>query len=277
MLKFILVAIITVVSLYCLHKLCLWLERHGYLYYMNKKADTGFIAGTLEMINGVLNPAVKHTIEMKQNQATVEKQKAEDDTDRNDDQGKRYDHIAQGFANMRDSFYKEQKYLDLFINHLKPNSTVLDIGCGSGFPVASYLIENGLNVTGVDSSKELLTIAKVKTPLMHQIYGDIRTVKIDQTFDGIIEWWCLFHIPKEDQLKMLERFAAWLKPGGILEFTTGDGEYQESSSSMLNQELNFYSHSPDEYEKCLKKMGFEILLRESDQEQHLVWIASYHG
>lgn len=44
---------------------------------------------------------------------------------------------------------------------------------------------------------------------------------------------------------MISRFASWLKKGGILEFTTGDKEYQKSSSAMLNQELNFYSLNPD--------------------------------
>lgn len=276
MIKIIIIILTASAIIYCFHKICLWLEKRGYLYYMNKKADTGFLASTLEVINGVLNPAVKHTIEMKQNQVTVDKQKAEDDADKNDDQGKRYDKIAKGFADMRDSFYKEQKYLDLFIDRLNSGSKVLDIGCGSGYPIASYLIDKGLDVTGVDSSVELLNIAKEKCPQMRQILGDIRTITINQKFDGIIEWWCLFHLPKQDHLSMIQRFASWLKPGGVIEFTTGDRAYEDKSSAMLNQELDFYSLDPDEYEQCLKKFGFEILLRESDQEQHLVWIARHH-
>lgn len=277
MIKIIVFILTASAILYCLHKICLWLEKHGYLYYMNKKADTGFLASTLEMINGVLNPAVKHTIEMKQNQVTVDKQKAEDDSDKNDDQGKRYDNIAKGFADMRDTFYKEQKYLDLFIDHLKPGSKVLDVGSGSGYPIASYLIEKGLDVTGVDSSAELLNIAKEKCPQMKRLFGDIRTISINQKFDGIIEWWCLFHLPKQDQLAMIKRFASWLNPGGILEFTTGDRAYEDKSSAMLDQELDFYSLEPVEYEQCLKSLGFEILLRESDQDQHLVWVARYNS
>jgi 2-polyprenyl-3-methyl-5-hydroxy-6-metoxy-1,4-benzoquinol methylase len=189
------------------------------------------------------------------------------------DQGEKYDLIASGFAEMRDSFNTEQKYIDLLINHLKPGANILDVGCGSGFPIASYLIEHGFQVTGVDSSKELLKIAESKCPLMKTIFGDIRSIMIVQNFDAIVEWWCLFHIPKEDHAKIISRFASWLKQGGILEFTTGDHEYQGSSSAMLNQELNYYSHNPDFYEKALKENGFKLLLRESDQEQHLVWLA----
>ena len=56
-------------------------------------------------------------------------------------QGKSYDTIAAGFAQMRDSFNTEQKYLDALIEHLPKKSHILDIGCGSGFPIATYLIE----------------------------------------------------------------------------------------------------------------------------------------
>lgn len=79
-----------------------------------------------------------------------------------DNQGKRYDLIATGFSEMRDSFATEQKYIDLFIQHLKPGSHILDVGCGSGYPIASYLIEHGFEVTGIDGSKELLKIAETK-------------------------------------------------------------------------------------------------------------------
>jgi 2-polyprenyl-3-methyl-5-hydroxy-6-metoxy-1,4-benzoquinol methylase len=114
-----------------------------------------------------------------------------------ENEGQKYDLIAKGFSDMRDSFATEQKYLDLFLEYLKSMSTILDVGYGSGFPIASYLIDKGFQVTGVDASKELLKIAKVKTPQMKQIYGDVRNVNIIQKFDGILEWWCPFTFTKK--------------------------------------------------------------------------------
>jgi 2-polyprenyl-3-methyl-5-hydroxy-6-metoxy-1,4-benzoquinol methylase len=188
-------------------------------------------------------------------------------------QGKSYDTIAAGFAQMRDSFNTEQKYLDALIEHLPKKSHILDIGCGSGFPIATYLIEKNFQVTGVDGSQELLSIAKTKCPKMISIYGDVRTIVLNKIFDAIVEWWCLFHLPKTAHRKMIQRFFKWLKPDGILEFTTGNEEYEHMSSDMLNQELHFYSLAPSTYEYYLKEQGFKILLKESDQEHHLVWIA----
>lgn len=190
-----------------------------------------------------------------------------------ENEGKKYDLIASGFAEMRDSFSTEQKYVDLFIQYLPPKAHVLDIGCGSGYPIASYLFDHDFQVTGLDASEELLKIAKSKYPAIKFLHGDMRTITLNEKFDGIIEWWSLFHVPKKDHANMIGRFASWLKPGGILEFTTGDSEYEESSSSMLNQELHFYSLDPSYYERFLKENGFKLILRESDQETHLVWIA----
>jgi 2-polyprenyl-3-methyl-5-hydroxy-6-metoxy-1,4-benzoquinol methylase len=192
-------------------------------------------------------------------------------------QGKSYDNIAEDFAKMRDSFHNEQKYLNALINYIPAKSHILDIGCGSGFPIANYLIEKGFRVTGIDGSEALLKIAQKKCPQMRGLYGDIRTIQFNEKVDAIVEWWCLFHLPKADHELMLARFAEWLKPGGILEFTSGDSEFEGTNSNMLNQELNFYSLSPTAYQQYLEKYGFEILLQESDQSQHLVWIAKKNG
>jgi SAM-dependent methyltransferase len=196
---------------------------------------------------------------------------------KSNNQGKSYDRIAEGYANMRTSFYCEQKYLDALIGCIPENSHILDIGCGSGIPIAAYFIEKNFQVTGIDGSKELLTIAKTKCPNMKSMCGDIRNIEFSETVDAIVEWWCLWHLPKSDHEGMIARFADWLKPGGIVQFTSGDREYEHTSSDMLDQELHFYSLAPETYEHYLKKYGFEILLKESDQPDHLVWIARKRG
>lgn len=194
-------------------------------------------------------------------------------TDEN--QGKLYDRIAKDFAEMRTIFYKEQKYLDALMHYLKPKAHILDVGCGSGCPIAAYFIEKGFQVTGIDGSKKLLEIAKEKNPSMNLIYGDVRTIKLAQQYDAIVEWWCLFHVPKLFHEDMIIQFSRWIKKSGIVEFTTGDRAYEDTSSDMLHQPLSFYSLEPMVYEKYLKKHGFKILLRESDQPNHLVWIVQY--
>jgi trans-aconitate methyltransferase len=188
-------------------------------------------------------------------------------------QGKSYDLIAADFANLRAEFYKEKPFLDELIKLLQPQAHILDVGCGSGHPIATYLIEQGFQVTGIDGSEKLLAIAKEKCPQMRTLLGDVREIKLAETFDAVLEWWCLFHIPKADHEKMIARFAQWIKPNGFLEFTSGDGAYEDSNANMLNQPLQFYSLDPKDYEKFLKQYGFKIISKEYDQPGHLVWVA----
>ena len=70
---------------------------------------------------------------------------------------------------------------------------------------------------------------------MRGLYGDVRTIELNETFDAIIEWWCLFNLPKSEHEHMSARFAKWVKPGGILEFTCGESEYEGTDSNRLNQ------------------------------------------
>jgi 2-polyprenyl-3-methyl-5-hydroxy-6-metoxy-1,4-benzoquinol methylase len=190
-----------------------------------------------------------------------------------ENQGERYDKIAAEFAALRDSFNTEKNFIDQFIHYLQPGAHILDIGCGSGYPIADYILKHGFKVTGIDGSKELLAIAKSNYSKMECIYGDVRSIKIEKKYDALIEWWCLFHLPKEDQLKMITRFSLWLKNSGVLEFTTGDSDFEAYNNDMLNQELAFYSCDAKLYEKALRKAGFKLLLKEYDQPGHLVWIA----
>lgn len=53
-----------------------------------------------------------------------------------------YDLIAEEFAKTRVEF-SEKPYVDRFIQLAKPGRQLLDLGCGTGFPIARYLIDQG--------------------------------------------------------------------------------------------------------------------------------------
>jgi hypothetical protein len=55
-----------VAALYGLHRLCLWLEERGLLYYRRKKPDSS-PASCLVAFQQVIEPGVKHVVEIKQN------------------------------------------------------------------------------------------------------------------------------------------------------------------------------------------------------------------
>jgi SAM-dependent methyltransferase len=58
----------------------------------------------------------------------------------------------------------EKAWLDRFDSLLPPGASVLDIGCGHGEPIARYLIEQGFDVSGIDTSPTLISLCRSRFP-----------------------------------------------------------------------------------------------------------------
>mmetsp|Transcript_5805 Transcript_5805/g.10433 ORF Transcript_5805/g.10433 Transcript_5805/m.10433 type:complete len:196 (+) Transcript_5805:424-1011(+) len=102
---------------------------------------------------------------------------------------------------------------------LEPGSTVLDVGCGTGW-VSAYLHKKypqlRLQIEGVDCSKNMLEIARVKDPRSHFRCGDVCRMDFlqDASFDCVLTVYTLRNFP--DLQGALEEMMRVLKPGGTL-------------------------------------------------------------
>ena len=186
--------------------------------------------------------------------------------------GQIYDEVAQSFYEMREAFTTEKKYIDMFVEKVVNGGLVLDLGCGCGTPIDVYLVNKGFDVVGLDDSEAMLVLAAHHIPEMRVLWADMRDAQFEPEFDGIIEWWSLFHLPIEEQKKVIQNSHGWLVKGGVFQFTTGSYAYEESSNVMLGVELPYYSASREEYELLLEEIGYNKVFCESDQEGHLVWM-----
>ncbi len=72
----------------------------------------------------------------------------------------------------------------LFLSLIPEHAQILDLGCGSGKPIAAYLIEQGHSVVGVDSSDVMIEMAKHNFPEQHWIQADMRQIELEQKFQG---------------------------------------------------------------------------------------------
>src|ERR1700742_2361206 len=77
----------------------------------------------------------------------------------------------------------EGAWLDRFGALLRQGSSILDIGCGSGEPVAKYLIDQGFAVDGVDTSPTLIAICRERFPQRSWHVADMRALALQDTFD----------------------------------------------------------------------------------------------
>ena len=156
---------------------------------------------------------------------------------------------------------KTMKYsLDKFIVLVETNK-VVDIGCGNGRDV-KYLVENGLDVIGVDLSSQLLNIARKKVEEAKFINKDMRDLPFENSsFGGI--WTCaaFHHLPKNEGEKALKEFYRILKPKGILFISVkkGVGERMVKKDYYQGNQKFFAYYSENELQEKLENIDFEIL------------------
>jgi SAM-dependent methyltransferase len=107
----------------------------------------------------------------------------------------------------------ERPWLDRFAALLPPGAAILDIGCGSGEPIARHLIDRGFAVTGVDSSPTLISLCRVRYPAREWIIADMRNLALGRAFDGLIAWDSCFHLTHADQRRSVSVTPGACRPG----------------------------------------------------------------
>lgn len=101
----------------------------------------------------------------------------------------------------------------------QPEWHVLDVGCGTGTGVASY-VEAGCTVVGVDTSAAMLERAKARLGDRAELYltgGDILPLE-DDRFDLVTTSMVLHGVPAPDRRALVAEMARVAKPDGRLLF-----------------------------------------------------------
>jgi SAM-dependent methyltransferase len=155
--------------------------------------------------------------------------------------------------------WNDKPWHDRFVTTLPDGGvTVLDLGCGSGAPVAKYLVECGLQVTGVDSSPTLISLCRGRLPDHEWMVGDMRLLQLSRRFHGILAWDSFFHLTPDDQRRMFDVFARHAAPSAALMFNTGPA-HGEGVGSYRGDPLYHASLNPNEYTALLGSIGFEVI------------------
>jgi SAM-dependent methyltransferase len=186
-----------------------------------------------------------------------------------------YRRHAAAWDEARGDRLREGAWLDQFLELLPPGGRVLDLGCGSGRPIARYCIEKGCSVFGVDISAELIALCRGRFPDQAWEVGDMRALGLEQRFDGILAWHSLFHLTPEDQEAMFPIFAAHAAPGAALMFTSGWNR-GVAMGSFQGERLYHASLDPDEYHALLKVNGFKALAHRVGEDEAgagAVWLS----
>lgn len=165
------------------------------------------------------------------------------------------------------------------LKQLPPGAELLDLGCGSGFPIADFFLQHEIKVTGVDAASAMIEVAKKRYPASRWHTADMRSLSLGRKFNGIIAWDSFFHLNFAEQEKMFPIFRAHLLHPGVLVFTSGP-EKGEAIGDMNGNPLFHASLDPNEYRQLLKLNGLEAVSfqpNDPDCGGHSVWLCRSLG
>ena len=146
---------------------------------------------------------------------------------------------------------------------LPRGAAVIDLGCGSGFPITEVLVAEGLNVYAIDAAPSLVQAFQHNlpdTPVVCEAVED--STFFDRTFDGVVAWGLIFLLPPEEQRCFLQRASAILVPGGRLLFTSS-AEPFVSNDVMTGLETR--SLGAEEYRRQLLTVGLSVIGEYEDE------------
>lgn len=168
-----------------------------------------------------------------------------------------YERRAREFDRERTKTLFERPWLERFCASLNAGARILDLGCGSGEPIARYLIAKGFAVTGVDFSEALLALARERFPGQRWIHCDLRELALNARYDAIIAWHSLFHLTPVQQRLALPRIVSHLEDGGRLMATLAP-EAGETTGWAGGEEIYHGGLAASEYRALLEGCGLNI-------------------
>ena len=116
---------------------------------------------------------------------------------------------------------------------LRSPRRVTDLGCGPGNSTAVLKeLFPDAQVTGMDSSSDMIKTAKAALPHIDFALGDLSSYAPDQPEDllfsnAVFQW-----IPYEERIPIMKRLLESLQPGGVFAFQVPDNRLEPSHKAM---------------------------------------------
>lgn len=185
-----------------------------------------------------------------------------------------YERQAATFAAQRGPNFPDIAVFRLLLRHLRGREA-LDLGCGTGRPVAVWLAAHGLRVTGIDGSAAMIALFAQALPRHPARRADMRRLHLGRRFDAVIAWDSFFHLPPRDQRAMLATFRRHTRPGALVLFNTGPRQGRALGRVGIEQVWHG-SLAPADYRRLLALNGLRLIacrLRDPKAAGRSWWLA----
>jgi 2-polyprenyl-3-methyl-5-hydroxy-6-metoxy-1,4-benzoquinol methylase len=182
---------------------------------------------------------------------------------------KAYQKMASKWKEVRDSLSMPNCVID-FAKEIPSGGQILDVGCGTGYPIASWFANHGYHVTGIDFVSNMIEYAnQLNLNNAEFILSDLINFHPNKKFDGIVAFDVLFHLSIEQQLPALTHLASLLKPNGSILFTHGK-KMGEITGKMFDETFYYSSLKTSDYVKHAKSLGLSVTTLIEDYKEPTV-------
>ncbi|MFB7511893.1 class I SAM-dependent methyltransferase [Streptomyces sp. NPDC056144] len=151
--------------------------------------------------------------------------------------------------------------IDWLTARLRPGAAVLDVGSGTGRPVADRLSASGFDVTGIDVSRTMVELAREQVPgARFEHCGVLEYDAPPGTYDAVCAFFPLLVMSRAEVAAALERLAAWVAPGGYLVTATVPADVEDVEIEWMGSRVRVSSFSAEEYVRRIREeCGLEVL------------------
>lgn len=196
----------------------------------------------------------------------------------NDKVRRGYNQVAQRYFVQYKDRFKNEKHLNALVKRLSPKArTILDVGCGAGIPIDSYLVKRGLDVVGIDISEEQIKLARRNVPqASYQVMDMSQLTKGQFAVDAVVSFYAIFHTPRERHEHVLSVLRSFLQSGGLLLITMGANEWDGRETNFLGTEMYWSHYGVEKNKQLVEQAGFRLIWAKVDPaggEKHLVILA----
>lgn len=154
---------------------------------------------------------------------------------------------------------------------LPAEATVLDVGCGTGWPISKVLIDMKLSVYGIDASPTLVDVFRQHFPGVPVACEAVEDSSFfNKKFNGVVAWGLLFLLPENQQELVVSRLCEALRVGGKFLFTA---PYQPVEWKDVLTGQRSVSLGAERYSQLLAEGGLSILGEDTDDGDNYYYSA----
>jgi ubiquinone/menaquinone biosynthesis C-methylase UbiE len=169
---------------------------------------------------------------------------------------------AEKFINELDNKHLARILLKAFISENNGKGRLIDLGCGPG-QTTKFLFNNGfVDTIGVDTSTEMIRVAKQINPNLNFEQADILNLKFnDNSFGSAIAFYSIVHFDYDRVRTAFKEIKRVLTDEGELLFAFHIGDNIIHLDSFLDHqvEIDFHFFEVAKIKNILIEIGFKIV------------------